>query len=165
MLSDTNPLLGAEGFGMPRTFSLASVAGICKYPSLFMGSPKSTPPPAPAPEEHDGLEESVHDLACEVSTLSQQVETLRVAIDDLREELQFAIRNLPREPWVPVQPVVSMPRDPLADPFTINRTRREDVPAEGAPPSAIPEPPVFPPVAVELPATSKRRRKKSEELF
>ncbi len=115
---------------------------------LFM--PPSKRSPAPALQEHDRLEVAVEDLAGEVKTLSQQVEVLTAAIDDLREELQFAIRNLPREPWVPVQPLVSMPRDPLADPFPVNRTRREDVPTTEPTATVTATPP--PPIETKAPA-------------
>ncbi|MCI0740056.1 MAG: hypothetical protein L0Y72_13505 [Gemmataceae bacterium] len=103
-------------------------------------------------------------LAGEVRTLSEQVEVLRIAIDDLREELQFAIRNLPREPWVPTQPLVSMPRDPLAEPFPVNRTRREDLPPENTKLSSPPTP-AQPTPQTREPTPPCRKRKKAKELF
>jgi DNA-binding winged helix-turn-helix (wHTH) protein len=83
-------------------------------------------PPRPTVEQPT-LEDAVGGLADQVGTLTQHVEVLRIAIDDLRQELEFAIRNLPREPWVPTQPLISMSRDPAAGDFVVNRTRREEV--------------------------------------
>lgn len=126
---------------------------------------RSKPPPAAPPEEPVGLEDAVVDLTAEVKGLASQVEVLRIAIDDLRSELEFAIRNLPREPWVPTQPLVSMPKDPLAEPFPVNRTRREDVPANSTAPSNVSEPSAPPPVAATPPAALRKRRQKTAELF
>ena len=117
--------------------------------------------PVPSPS----LEDAVIALTDEVRGLSQQVEVLRIAIDDIRQELEFAIRNFPREPWVPTQLVVSLPRDPLADPFPVNRTRREDLPAESTVPFPTPQPPTTALVAGEPPAPSKKKRRKAGELF
>lgn len=158
MLSDTNPPLGAEGL-VCRVF--------CLLPSRdsatirpFMGRTTTSAPRSAS--EPASLEDAVVDLGAEVSTLSQHVEVLRIAIDDLRQELEFAIRNMPREPWVPTQPVISMPRDPLSDSFPVNPTRREDVPVESIPPSPSPEPP--PPLspAIEAPVSPKNKRQKAE---
>ncbi len=96
----------------------------------------------PPPRENVTLEDAVIDLTSEVRTLSQHVEVLIAAVDDARQEIETALRHLPREPWVPTQPLTSMPRDPLAEPFPVNRTRREDVPPA---PRDVALPPVEPP--------------------
>ncbi len=44
------------------------------------------------------------DLASEVKTLGQQIEVLRVAIDDCRQEVEFALRQWQRHEWAPTQP-------------------------------------------------------------
>lgn len=129
-----------------------------------MGTPRRSP--ASAPDESTRLEDAVENLTGEVRTLSEQVEILRIAIDDLRSELEFAIRNLPREPWVPTQPLVSMPKNPLAPEFPINRRRREDVPAATKQPPAEAEAlPSLPQAVSEPPATSRRKQRKVKELF
>jgi len=88
------------------------------------------------------LEDAVVDLTAEVRTLAQHVEVLRIAVDDLRQELEFALRNWRRHDWVPTQPLTSLPRDPMIEDFVVNRTRREDVPSD---PSGMAPAPVAPP--------------------
>ena len=61
-----------------------------------------------------------HDLAEAVSGLRDEVRVLREAIDDLRTELQHALRNWGNDRWEPVardRRITSMPRDPGAADF------------------------------------------------
>ncbi|GEM_PF-2008603 len=133
----------------------AVFGGIFHAPTAITGQLPDGPAPCPSsmapsskhsaarePVKYDCLEDAVGGLADEVHTLADQIEVLRVAIDDLRAEVEFALRNLARPAWAPTEPLTSMPRDPLADPFPINRTRREDVPP--APRNMAP-PPFDPP--------------------
>jgi len=84
---------------------------------------------ASAPKEAACLEDVVENLATEVNTLSQRIEVLTAAIDDARQEIETALRHLPREQWVPTQPLKSMPRDPLAEDFGVNRNDPAGIPA------------------------------------
>ena len=82
---------------------------------------------AAAPEQNDDLVDAVRDLTAEVRVL-------RDAIDELREEVQYAANNLfdPREPPLPHRRITSMPKDPLADDFgeRINAYTPEDLPTD-----------------------------------
>jgi hypothetical protein len=76
-------------------------------------------------------------LLAAIETLSEEVRVLRDAIDELRDEFTWAVRN--REPPPPVSPFVpltSLPRDPLAADFgeRINRVGAQDVLADDATP-------------------------------
>ena len=53
----------------------------------------------------------VVDLTEEVKTLAGQVEVLRIAVDDLRQEVEWALRNVHRPAWTPTPVLGSMPRD------------------------------------------------------
>ncbi len=93
------------------------------------------------------LADSVEKLAGNVETLGEQLETLdeRVgvlitAIDDLRAEVEWALRNFRRPAWEPSPPLTSVARDPLAEDFgaRINQVDPADVPVneEAEPPQA-----------------------------
>ena len=119
---------------------------------------------ARVPAQGDCLQDAVEALAGEVHTLAGQVEVLRVAVDDLRAEVEFAVRNLTRPAWVPTQPLTSVPIDPVAEDFPVNRTRPEDLPVDEAKPSSTNEPSPPAPASSEPPSPRKRRRK-CEALF
>jgi hypothetical protein len=83
--------------------------------------------PAPTPE-------MVEELTLAVNSLTDQVRMLRQAVDEIGDELGWAIRNrvIP-ELLPPVIPITSMPVDPLADDFC---QRVNEVPREISPSAA-----------------------------
>jgi hypothetical protein len=87
---------------------------------------KAAPAVLPA-TERTTLESMVEDLGGDVRALGDRVEVLRIAIDDLRQELEWVTRNLSRLAPQTAQPVRSMSADPLAEDFAINRVRQSDI--------------------------------------
>jgi hypothetical protein len=60
--------------------------------------------------------QTVDELAYVVEQLIEQIVVLRQAIDEIGQDLQWAIRNHVVEPH-PAPSITSMPSDPLADDF------------------------------------------------
>jgi hypothetical protein len=109
--------------------------------------------PLPRSSTDPSLLEVVTQLADQVKELSGQVEVLRNAIDEIREEFAWAIRNdkigtRTDDHWRPVMHVTSMPKDPLAEDFgdRLNRV----VPADLPPPKSTPETSTSPSTPGEL---------------
>ena len=79
--------------------------------------------------------ETTDDLSTAVAALTDEVRVLRQAIDDLREEIQYATNNLldRSAPPLPHRRIVSMPLDPTADDFAkrLNAVTPDDLPPEG----------------------------------
>ena len=123
-------------------------------PTTSMPRPKQSATP-PAATETAG-QEQITELIAAVDALTEklecleplvgQVETLRIAIDDLREEVAWATRNMFRPAWTPTPQVTSLPKDPLAEDFheRVNRFTAQDLPPEppaqlsSSPPPATP---------------------------
>jgi hypothetical protein len=99
----------------------------------------------PADSEADGHEE----LLDAVQALTDEVRVLRHAVDELREEIQYAVRNLIDMPEVMqhARPLTSMPIDPAAPDFAerVNRLTPADLPPEE--PAAASHPDPLPPQA------------------
>lgn len=78
--------------------------------------------------------ETRDELAEAVEVLTAEVRVLRHAVDELREEIQYATRNVfdRPEPPLPHRRIVSMPLDPCADDFgeRINALTPADLPPE-----------------------------------
>lgn len=76
------------------------------------------------------------ELAEVTRELRDQVRLLRQAVDELREECQWANRN--SEPLMLPQPfrLTSMPLDPTSDDWEINRLQPEDLPENKCSPQA-----------------------------
>lgn len=80
--------------------------------------PRSKQPPSSAPSGDERLEAAVHQLTSQVEKLAEHVEVLWTAIDDLRMEVENAIRNLARPAWVSAPaPAPPMPRTEIAPTF------------------------------------------------
>src|SRR6185436_18843423 len=84
--------------------------------------------------------DAVLQLTGQVKELSGQVQLLLQAIDDVREEFQWAVRNdrlggAREEQWKPVTHITSMPKDPCATDFgeRVNRYSAMDLPGEDTP--------------------------------
>jgi len=88
------------------------------------------------------------ELAEVVEALTAEVRVLRNAVDELREEIQYATNNLPdrREPPLPHRRIVSMPLDPLAEDFgeRINAVSPDDLPDAEPEPESPPQSPTSP---------------------
>jgi hypothetical protein len=70
-------------------------------------------------------------LLATIRELSQEVRVLREAVDELREELQWSNRNpLPHNPPSSRFVLTSMPLDPAAEDWEINRLTANDLPEE-----------------------------------
>jgi hypothetical protein len=87
------------------------------------------------------LEVVVEDLTVEVEKLTGQVEVLRIAIDDLRTEVEWAIRNIYRPAWAPTQDPGNgshaVPTDAKIE--RVDHSKPDDVqPDDPAPSSAAP---------------------------
>lgn len=84
---------------------------------------------AAAPEARD-------ELAASVEALAAEVRVLREAIDELREEIQYATNNLfdRPEPPLPHRRITSMPQDPTANNFgeRLNAYTSDELPADDA---------------------------------
>lgn len=78
--------------------------------------------------------ETRDELAEVVEALTAEVRVLRQAVDELREEIQYATRNLIDRPVPPLphRRIVSMPLDPLADDFgeRLNAVTPDDLPED-----------------------------------
>jgi hypothetical protein len=84
-------------------------------------------------------EDQVVELTATVEKLTQEVRVLRDTIDELREDLRWAINNREEFRCQPrhVVHITSMPLDPLAKDFgkRVNRFTAKDLPNESAQPS------------------------------
>jgi hypothetical protein len=99
----------------------------------FMRTSRSQPTSAPRSDSENHLARLVETM----ERIEQELHVLREAIDEVREEFVWAVRNDKlRFPPVPV-PVTSMPINPLASDFAerVNRFTPEDLPPE----ESIPE--------------------------
>ena len=88
---------------------------------------RSSPRPTSDPPS---LEQVVEDLTVEVEKLTGQVEVLRISIDDLRQEVEWAIRNIYRPAWAPTQ----NPASPSQQVHSDTNGGREDHAEDLAPP-------------------------------
>lgn len=74
---------------------------------------------SPTPRRAEGprpLEIVVDELSGEVQRLADQVEVLRIALDDFRSEVEWAARNLLcRQHWAPLQSATNLPEENLAN--------------------------------------------------
>jgi len=68
-----------------------------------------------AADRRDVSGDQVESMTAEVSRLADEVRVLRDAINDLREELQYAVRN--NKPLPPPLHITSMPLDPTTPDF------------------------------------------------
>jgi hypothetical protein len=116
--------------------------------------PRSKPAPPPVPETRDALAQAVTELTGQVETLNglvdkmhQRMAVLTAAIDDIRQEFEYAVRNgtIGRgrdQQRRPTMDITSMPKDPSVPNFAerVNRHSAKDVPTETAPPEHIPDP-------------------------
>lgn len=86
-----------------------------------------------APSDVPAADELV-DLAYAIERLTQRIEVLTSAVDQLTDEVQFANRNM-QDARPPPEPVVlkSMPLDPAADDWQLDRTAPEDISAAEPP--------------------------------
>ena len=89
--------------------------------------------------------EQVEDLTQAVLSLTEQVRVLRQAVDEIGDELGWAIRNRvvviqPLEPQS--RRITSFPLDPLAEDFheRVNAVTPADIPADDAMAPGIPSP-------------------------
>jgi DNA-directed RNA polymerase subunit RPC12/RpoP len=84
------------------------------------------------PSKHFDAEDG--ELTAAVTGLSEDIHVLRQAIDDLRDDVMWAVRNALAPSGPPFQ-LTSMPRDPTARDFgaRINGMRPSDLPAETVP--------------------------------
>lgn len=84
--------------------------------------------------------DEVAELTASVEKLIQEVRVLRDTIDELREDLRWAINNRDEFRCQPrhVVHITSIPLDPLAKDFgkRVNRFSAKDLPDESAQPSA-----------------------------
>jgi hypothetical protein len=84
------------------------------------------------------LTQQVEALSGHVDTLAQRIQILTLAVDDVREELGWALNNdkFRGEPPPPMH-ITSLPRDPLAADFgeQINRFSAADLPPDEAVPT------------------------------
>ena len=90
-------------------------------------------------EQSDKLAATVEALTTQVEALTGQVEVLRQVLDDVREDFQWALQNDKLRSGVgnrrrPFVHITSLPKDPCAKDWEINRVKPEDLPPE--PPSA-----------------------------
>ena len=86
-------------------------------------SPVLDPPPSEC--DKDGLDQ----LTSTVDTLAQEVRVLREAIDELREVLDWTMKNRDAPANDPLLPITSLPSDPGDDNFgeKIDRTTPDDL--------------------------------------
>ena len=70
-----------------------------------------------------------HEIAAAVEQLVEEVQLLRMALDDVLAELQWRNNQADRRDPAPFV-VTSLPLDPAAKDWHINRCKPEDVPAE-----------------------------------
>lgn len=76
-------------------------------------------PPRQQVETHSVSTESVHELTDAVLSLTDQVRMLRLAVDEIEQELGWAIRTrvLDNFPTSPPTRITSLPLDPLCEDF------------------------------------------------
>lgn len=82
----------------------------------------------------DGSSESrLEKLEAAIERLADQVAVLTAAVDELTDEVQWRNNELRNFRELPAPFVLkSMPKDPLAKDWRINRVRPEDLPADAA---------------------------------
>lgn len=75
----------------------------------------------------------------------QELSAIREALDGIREDIDWWLKNHRREQWLPIQPITSMPADPLAADWAqrVNKFTAADLPNNSAPAKSIP--PTSPP--------------------
>lgn len=79
------------------------------------------------------LSEEVRDLREAVTGLSDQIKVLRIALDEIFDELGWAAQNDKLRVPYPA-PLTSMPLDPLAADWELNRMSAADLSPATAPP-------------------------------
>ena len=90
-------------------------------------------------DQSDQLAATVEALTTQVEALTGQVEVLRQVLDEIREDLQWALQNDKLRSAVgnrsrPFAHITSLPKNPCAEDWEVNRVKPEDLPPE--PPSA-----------------------------
>jgi hypothetical protein len=97
--------------------------------------PSTSLPPRPTPrdEQLERLIEKVGHLVGIVTDLTDEVNMLRDAVDDSRQEMESVMR-LHRKPPPPPMHITSMPKDPLDPHFheKVNRLKPTDLPTADA---------------------------------
>ena len=84
--------------------------------------------------DDESLREALADLRGTVEELRDQMRVLTTAIDDLTLELQWRNRQSQDDRYSSRNPVItSMPLDPSADDWEINRLSPADLPQEAVP--------------------------------
>lgn len=121
----------------PDVFPFCALPGIARlsiwlYTCLPMPRGKLPLATPATPTEGEQLTAAVAALTEQMSSLANQVEVLRIAIDDLRQEVEYAMRNAFQPAWTPTPRLTSMPLDPLAEDFgeRVNRFTAKDLPPE-----------------------------------
>lgn len=107
-------------------------------------APRSKAAPPPAPETRDALAQAVTELSGQVETLSglvdglhQSMAVLTAAIDDIRQEFEYAVRNnrigRGREQWRPTD-IPSVPKGVRASDFgeQVNTNSAKNQPSDAA---------------------------------
>lgn len=88
--------------------------------------------------------EEVAALREAIERLSQEVHVLTTAIDALTDEVQWRNnQHRDRYPAAPPMHITSLPKDPCAKDWPINRVRPEDIPAEPVAKSTSRQPTLF----------------------
>lgn len=72
----------------------------------------------------------VEGLAQQVRTLTDSAQVLTAAIDDVRQEIEWATRNLGRPAWVPTSAETHIPADGVAENVAIHPVPRDVIPPE-----------------------------------
>lgn len=109
-------------------------------------APSSLPPPPPVRgDQLERLIEKVSDLTGSVADLVEEVNMLRDAVEDCRQEIESIMRTRIKPPALPPLHITSMPKDPLDPKFheKLNRLRPEDLPAADASPATATQSELF----------------------
>ena len=87
-----------------------------------------------------GFDDRIDQLTSTVETLAQEVRILREAIDELREVLDWTMKNREAPANHPLLPITSLPRDPGDENFgeKINCTPPDDLTDDDEPAATTP---------------------------
>ena len=82
------------------------------------------------------LSEEVEKLTVQVTNLADHAKLLTASIDDVRCEIEWAIKNLHRPKWAPTQAVSSVPHDAQAETCVAQKIPVKSIASSQQPPLA-----------------------------
>ncbi len=110
---------------MARISGLPSLTHACAFPSVIHMSQH---------RESDICHDDGTDRVIVNIDGLEELAAIREALDGIREDLDWWLKNHRREQWTPMQPITSMPIDPLAPGWAerVNKFTADDLPENTA---------------------------------